>query len=106
MPARSLPWAGYYADPLHGHCLRAVRPTRDPHVFEIVGVYGDDEPRTGAPWTAELALVAADRALVDFAGKPTRRARYLACRLRGRRIEWADGNAWTRLHAHPAQFAP
>ena len=37
MPARAPPWAGYYADPLHGHCLRAVRPTRDPRVFEIVG---------------------------------------------------------------------
>ena len=72
-------WAGYYADPLHGHCLRAVRPTRDPRVYQIVGVYGDDEPSTGAPWTAVLTLFA-NGAVVDFAGKPTKRQRYLGCR--------------------------
>ena len=98
-------WAGHYFDPLHGGCLRFVVATADPRVYVIRGVYGDDEPFTGAPWTATLTVSAPDAAIVDFAGKPTKRDRYLACRRQPRAIRWQDGNFWVLLYVHPFQLS-
>ena len=97
---------GWYHDPKHGHCLRRILRV-SPGVYTIVGVYGDDEtPRTHQAWTARVTTPDGRHLRVDFGGKTLlSHARvYRATYDGARRIDWEDGNHWTRLYVHPAQL--
>ena len=101
---------GLYYDPLHGHCLRAIRRT-GLETYRIVGVYGDDEcPYTHLPWTAEMRLLhraeGGEVFRVDFRGKPLKANRYMTAVFRARSLHWIeDGNVWRQLYTHPVQTA-
>lgn len=93
---------GWYYDPLHGHCLRRIERAPTASTYRIYGVFGADErPRTGAPWVAIAVVQAPNRLLVDFAGKPGKRPRFLRATVGRRRIDWEDGNVWHKLYVHP-----
>lgn len=99
---------GWYYDPLHGHCLRRIRRT-SVHRYRITGVYGDDEqPNTGGTWHANVTATPdgdEEYALeVDFAGKPTKRNRFMTARWSKRQIFWDDGNVWKQLYVSPLQL--
>lgn len=100
---------GYYYDPLHGGCLRLVTQTSSSS-YLIRGVYGSDETHTHEPWTAVAREHGTHgehgrRFLVDFAGKPCKRPRYLTCVYVDRTLRWEeDGNVWVQLYVHrPSQ---
>lgn len=97
---------GYYFDPKHGGCLRRIVAVQRGAVYSVVGVHGDDEPRTGTPWTALMYYSRDDGTLlVDFAGKPIKPERFLTAsyNAEARRISWCDGNTWTKMFVAPAQ---
>ena len=98
---------GWYYDPLHGHCLRRIRRT-SVHRYRIAGVYGDDEPNTGGTWHANVTATpdGDDEYVleVDFAGKPTKRNRFMTARWSKRQIFWDDGNVWKQLYVSPLQL--
>lgn len=101
---------GHYYDPKHGGCLRRV-VRRDDRIYDIYGVYGDDEqPSTGMAWhvtarvfrtTPHLTYI-----LVDFSEKAKApgsqgQTRYVAVHNRQRRcISWSDGNHWRQLYSN------
>lgn len=98
---------GWYYDPLHGHCLRRVRRV-SPDVYEITGVYGNDEPHTHRSWTASMTVLEhgkSTRLQVDFAGKPIKKNRFMTAVYKDRKIHWKeDGNVWHQLYVHPRQL--
>ena len=87
---------GFWYDPLHGGCLRRIRDGK------ILGVYGNDERTTGAPWFATYARIGSSVA-VDFAGKPGKIPQKMTATLDGRSLRWSDGNVWKRLYMHRSQ---
>lgn len=104
-PRRTDTLHGWYHDPLHGHGLRRVRRIR-PHLYEIVGVYGDDEPYTHRPWIAMMTLLEDGKYSVDFAGKPTKtKHKTMTVLYKNRKLHWIeDGNVWDQLYVHPRQL--
>jgi hypothetical protein len=94
---------GFWFDPKHGGCLRRIVRV-DATTYHVRGVYGDDEAiAPGQPWTAVIAW--SDGCYrVDFAGKPTKKTRFLTVRHRGRRLVWCDGNVWRRMYLHTGQL--
>ena len=100
---------GFYLDPKHGNCLRRIE-TLNRGEYRIRGVYGNDEPHTGGPWSAIMTIKDDGRYLVDFAGKIERKERFLhawpCANDKGRTdVCWADGNRWSRIYEHPTQFS-
>ena len=96
-----MPLEGFYYDPKHGGCLRRIERL-GPETWIVHGVYGSDEaPRTGEYWWAWMEDAGDGGVRVDFEGKCKRRRHYRA-RLVGTALCWDDGNAWQRLHVHPA----
>ena len=110
--------AGFYYDPRHGGCLRAVALTSrrgdTAHDLVIRGVYGTNELEPlGTPWRGVMDVVSKTGSpdlhmLVRFVGKRkpepedlVMKARYISktgC------IHWSDGNMWRPMVAHPSQF--
>ena len=101
--SRADPVCGHYFDPKHGGCLRWVRRTCTQGRYEVVGVYGSDEPNTGRRWTACLS-VSARGAVLDFVGKPEKmgKDRTIALTVHPRSFSFADGNTWHKMHVHPS----
>lgn len=105
---------GFYYDPKHGNCLRRVETLKKDEEYRIRGVYGDDEPHTGSPWSAVMEKAHDDTSAtfrVDFAGKAEREERFATawpCASQngklGPDICWSDGNRWLRLYNHPTQL--
>ena len=92
---------GFYYDPQHGGCMRAIR--RDPSgAVVIYGVYGFDEAkRPGSTWYATVQVTGGHFLTVDFVGKTTTHARVLHALWcpDAREIHWEDGNVWKKVNA-------
>ena len=92
---------GVWYDPKHGACVRVISHLRD-HVWQIAGVYGDDEAGApGTPWRAHVQVRDSRFLTVDFYDKRTMHGRILRALWcpSVREIHWEDGNVWKKLYS-------
>ena len=85
-------FTGRYTDPFHPGCLRSISVDGD-----LVTITGSDSPDGRSPWVITARERDGGQMLVDFSPKGGPKDLLGKYSMIGNRIEWPDGNAWTKI---------